>query len=73
VKLLFCTSDIKPVICPFRDTEPKVCCCECAEKWDCHSKQKEIAELNENYSNVMPCVKLSDEEEDYCKDCDFLS
>lgn len=74
IKLLFCSSFIIPVICSFRDTTPKVCCCTCPLKWECHKKQKEIAEANKDYSNILPCVRLDDDdEEDYCKNCDFLT
>ena len=74
-KLLFCSSDIVPIICPFRASTPKVCCCTCPLKWECHQKQKEIAEANNDYTNIMPCVKLSEAEDDidYCNDCDYLT
>jgi|GEM_PF-6650254 len=52
MKLLFCSSDIIPVICPFRDTTPKVCCCTCPLKWECHIKQKEIAEAKKEDLNA---------------------
>jgi hypothetical protein len=46
----------------------------CPLKWECHAKQKEIAEDNGDYSKVLPCVRLTEEDErDYCNDCDFLT
>ena len=74
IKLLFCSSPIVPEICPFRDTTPKVCCCTCPLKWECHAKQKEMAKESGDYSKVLPCVRLDEEDErDYCNDCDFLT
>ena len=74
IKLRFCSSPIVPVICPFRETIPKVCCCSCHLKLECHTKQKEMAEDSGDYSNILPCVRLSMEDErDYCNDCDFLT
>ena len=42
---------------------------------DLVAKEKEIAEASDDYSNILPCVKLSDQEDDidYCNDCDYLT
>jgi len=43
-------------------------------KWECHTKQKEMAKESGDYSKVLPCVQLDEEDErDYCNDCDFLT
>ena len=74
IKLLFCNNSIVPVFCPFREAIPKVCCCTCPLKWECHAKQKEMAEDTGDYSNVLPCVRLTEEDDrDYCNDCDHLT
>jgi hypothetical protein len=76
MKLIFCAVDIVPVICPYRDTTPKVCCCDCPDKWECHERQKEMVELNHGSDTtqiIMPCVNLGDDEEDPCIDCEYLT
>tara|TARA_B110000116_G_scaffold267036_1_gene278739 strand:+ start:48 stop:284 length:237 start_codon:yes stop_codon:yes gene_type:complete len=74
IKLLFCSSPIIPEICPFRESIPKVCCCTCPLKLECHTKQAEMAKESGDYSKVLPCVRLDKEDErDYCNDCDFLT
>ena len=74
IKLRFCSNPIVPDFCPFRETIPKVCCCSCHLKVECHAKQKEMAEDNGDYSKVLPCVRMTEEDErDYCNDCEFLT
>jgi len=74
IKLRFCSSPIVPDFCAFRESIPKVCCCSCPLKWECHTKQKEMAKESGDYSKVLPCVQLDEEDErDYCNDCDFLT
>jgi len=73
IKELFCDNSLEPFNCPFRETTPKICCCNCPLKWDCHAEQKEYAEQNDAYNQILPCVTLNeDEEENYCKNCQFL-
>ena len=75
MKLLFCSSAIVPVICPFKTSTPKVCCNSCMLKWECHKKQKSMAEASGDYTNIMPCVRLSKEDDDidYENECDYLT
>jgi hypothetical protein len=71
--LLFCSLDIVPSICKFRDSTPKVCCCFCPEKWECHAEQARLLKETGNVDDILPCVELTDEDENWCKDCDYLT
>lgn len=68
--LLFCSNEIVPSICKFRDAQPRVCCCFCPIKWECHAEQAKLAAEG---ATILPCVELDASDDDMCIDCDWAT
>lgn len=66
----FCDLDTIVVDCQIRGTVPRICCCMCPYKKDCHEKQINLLKNKEIY-DIMPCIS-NNGEIDYCIECEHL-
>jgi len=64
----FCDLDTIVNDCQIRGTLPRICCCFCPYKIDCHKKQRKDLQ-NHTSSVIMPCI-VNNEEIDHCRECE---
>jgi len=65
----FCDLNIVVDHCHIRDISPRICCCFCPDREECHSLQRKDLTSGEQYVIIMPCI-VENKEVDYCSECE---